>query len=197
MAFHHGWIREQSRLGVLAVVQDAGKRAGAAWMFAVHCPGQPRRMLKGLLRGAAAGAAGTTALNAVTYLDMAWRGRPPSSTPQQAVEELASRAGQPIPGTGPERDNRLDGLGALAGIVTGVGVGALAGAGRALVLRLGPVLGPVLLGASAMIATDASLARLGLTDPRKWDATAWASDAAPHLAFGVACYATLRATTRR
>ena len=29
-------------------------------------------MFKGLMRGAAAGAAGTTALNAITYLDMAW-----------------------------------------------------------------------------------------------------------------------------
>jgi hypothetical protein len=31
---------------------------------------------RGLLAGAVAGAAGTTALNAVTYLDMAIRGRP-------------------------------------------------------------------------------------------------------------------------
>jgi hypothetical protein len=35
-------------------------------------------MFKGLARGAAAGAAGTTALNAVTYLDMAVRARPAS-----------------------------------------------------------------------------------------------------------------------
>lgn len=154
-------------------------------------------MFAGLLRGVAAGAAGTTALNAVTYLDMAWRGRPPSTAPQRAVEELASRTGRPVPGTGEERDNRLDGLGALSGIATGVAVGAAAGMVRALVLRLGPVLGPLLLGAAAMTATDASLTRLGLTDPQQWDATAWASDAAPHLAFGMGCYATLRATTRR
>lgn len=166
-------------------------------MFAAGCDGQSGRMFKGLIRGAAAGAAGTTALNAVTYLDMAWRGRPSSSTPQQAVEELADRAGQPVPGTGQERDNRLDGLGALAGVATGVGVGAAAGLARALVLRLGPVLGPVLLGASVMTATDASLTRLGVTDPRQWDAAAWLSDAVPHLAFGVTCYATLRATARR
>jgi hypothetical protein len=36
---------------------------------------------KGVLRGAAAGAAGTTALNAVTYLDMVVRGRPASDAP--------------------------------------------------------------------------------------------------------------------
>ena len=144
-----------------------------------------------------AGAAGTTALNAVAYLDMAWRGRPPSSIPQQSVEELARRAGREIPGTGAERENRLEGLGALAGIATGLAVGTAAGELRAVVLRLGPVLGPVLLGGAAMAATDVSLTRLGLTDPREWDATAWLSDAGPHLAFGVISYAALRAMSRR
>lgn len=153
-------------------------------------------MIKGLIRGALAGAAGTTALNAVGYADMAWRGRPASTMPQQSVEELAKRLGQEIPGEGAERDSRLEGLGALAGIATGVAVGALAGELRAVVLRLGPVLGPVLLGAAAMTATDASLTRLGLTDPREWDATAWLSDAGPHLAYGVAAYAALRAMSR-
>jgi hypothetical protein len=154
-------------------------------------------MIKGLIRGALAGAAGTTALNAAGYADMAWRGRPSSSTPQQAVEELARRAGAKIPGSGGERDNRLEGLGALAGIATGVAVGALAGELRAVVLRLGPVLGPVLLGGAAMTATDVSLTRLGLTDPREWDATSWLSDAGPHLAYGVISYAALRAMSRR
>jgi hypothetical protein len=154
-------------------------------------------MIKGLIMGALAGAAGTTALNAAGDADMAWRGRPASSTPRQAVEELARRAGAEIPGSGGERDNRLEGLGALAGIATGVAVGALAGELRAVVLRLGPVLGPVLLGGAAMAATDVSLTRLGLTDPREWDATSWLSDAGPHLAYGVISYAALRAMSRR
>jgi hypothetical protein len=47
--------------------------------------------------GVAAGAAGVTALNAITYLDMAVRARPPSGTPAQAVEQLAQKAGAPIP----------------------------------------------------------------------------------------------------
>jgi hypothetical protein len=166
-------------------------------VFAIERDGQRGSMFKGILKGVVAGAAGTTALNAATYLDMAWRGRPSSSTPQQAVEELAKRAGKAIPGAGEERANRLDGLGALAGVVTGVGVGVLAGVLRPLILRLGPVMGPVLLAASAMAATDTSLTRLGLTDPRQWDAASWLSDAAPHLAFGIASYATLRATTTR
>ena len=56
-------------------------------------------MLSALLRGALAGAAGTTALNAVTYLDIAVRARPASETPQRAVKAVAgastSSLGQP------------------------------------------------------------------------------------------------------
>lgn len=40
-------------------------------------------MTRRFLHGLAAGAAGTTALNAVTYLDMALRGRPASTTPEE------------------------------------------------------------------------------------------------------------------
>src|SRR4051812_13029938 len=75
-------------------------------------------------RGVAAGAAGTTALNATTYLDMALRGRPSSSTPQESVEALADKTGLGIPGDGDKRDNRLSGLGPLLGILAGAGSGA-------------------------------------------------------------------------
>jgi len=56
--------------------------------------------LQGLLRGAAAGAAGTTALNAVTYLDMVLRGRGTSSTPEDTVEKLSDKTHLPVPGDG-------------------------------------------------------------------------------------------------
>src|SRR3954468_1758615 len=75
------------------------------------------------LRGAAAGAAGTTALNIVTYLDMALRGRPASTTPDRTVERLAGTAHLSIPGEGERRASRVEGLGALTGLVAGVGVG--------------------------------------------------------------------------
>jgi hypothetical protein len=148
-------------------------------------------------RGAAAGAAGTTVLNAVTYLDMAWRGRSASSMPEQAVDKIADLIGRPVRGDGDARQNRLTGLGALSGIATGIAVGALAGVLRPVVMRFGPVVGPVVLGAVAMAASDVPLAKLGLTDPKKWSATDWISDALPHLAFGIATYATLSATSRR
>ena len=62
------------------------------------------------LRGAAAGAAGTAALNAVTYLDMAIRGRPSSSTPEQVVETIADKAHVSIPG-----DSQARGAGGTSG----------------------------------------------------------------------------------
>jgi hypothetical protein len=65
--------------------------------------------------GLAAGAAGITTLNAITYLDMAVRARPSSDTSSQAVEQLAGKAGAQITGEGNERENRLAGLGPLAG----------------------------------------------------------------------------------
>ncbi|HMG63453.1 MAG TPA: hypothetical protein VK599_10940 [Streptosporangiaceae bacterium] len=58
-------------------------------------------------------------------------------------------------------------------------------------LALGPVLGPALLGGSAMLATDLPMARLGVADPGSWDAASWASDAVPHLAYGGVTYGAL------
>ncbi|MFD7160438.1 hypothetical protein ACFV9C_38015 [Kribbella sp. NPDC059898] len=84
-------------------------------------------VLKLLTAGMAAGAAGTTALNAATYLDMAARGRPASNTPEAAVDELSGKTHIPIPGDDETRPNRLSGLGALMGIATGVGVAAALG----------------------------------------------------------------------
>ena len=93
-------------------------------------------MLGWVLRGAAAGAAGTTALNAVTYLDMAVRGRGTSSTPEDTVEKLADKAHVAIPGDGRSGQNRVQGLGALTGLVAGIGFGVLAGLARAPGYRL-------------------------------------------------------------
>jgi hypothetical protein len=88
-------------------------------------------MLKATSSGAIVGAAGATALNAATYTDMAWRGRPSSNAPQRMVETIADRTGNPVAGSGERRNNRLTGLGVLSGITTGVGIGAVAGMLRA------------------------------------------------------------------
>src|ERR671926_155446 len=96
------------------------------------------------LRGAAAGAAGTTALNAVTYLDMAGRGRASSSTPEQTVEALAGKAHGQIPRDRETRQNRVQGLGPLTGLVAGVGIGVLVGLLRAAGFRSQPLVGTAL-----------------------------------------------------
>ena len=97
-----------------------------------------------VLRGAAAGAAGTTALNAVTYLDMAVRGRGSSSTPEQTVEKLAEKAHVPIPGQGETRQHRIQGLGPLTGLAAGVGMGVVVGLVRAAGFRTQPLVGKAL-----------------------------------------------------
>ncbi|WP_188941453.1 hypothetical protein [Nakamurella endophytica] len=155
-------------------------------------------MTLGVLAGAAAGAAGTTALNAATYLDMALRGRPASGTPQQLVETMAADAHVPIPGSGDSRDNRLSGLGPLFGTGVGVAVGTAAGVVQRALHRRGrrlpaPV-AVVALAAAAMLLSDAPLKLFGISDPATWKPADWLSDALPHLAYGATTYATLLGT---
>ncbi|MGN6599287.1 MAG: hypothetical protein ACTHK1_14970 [Actinomycetales bacterium] len=148
---------------------------------------------RGLLAGAAAGAAGTTALNTVTYLDMVWRGRGSSSTPEQTAEKLAQLAHIDIPGEGEKRQHRIQGLGPLTGIASGVGIGALAGALQGAGWPRPRFLTAVVIGLGAMAATDLPMWKLGVTsDPRSWPASSWASDGIPHLAYGAVTSAVLR-----
>jgi hypothetical protein len=79
--------------------------------------------MKNFTRGAVAGAAGTTALNAVGFADMALRGRPASSVPARVAEQLVTRVGGTVPGSDAARQNRLEGLG---GPVVAVAEDALA-----------------------------------------------------------------------
>lgn len=146
-----------------------------------------------ILRGAAAGAAGTTVLDVVTYLDMAVRGRPASSTPQRTVERLAEAAHVPIPGAGARRAARVDGLGALTGLVAGIGVGGLLGLARALGFRAGTLLTT----GTVLLSTNGPMTVLGVTDPRTWSRTDWISDLVPHLAYGVVVTTTLDALDAR
>ena len=138
--------------------------------------------------GLAAGAAGVTTLNAITYLDLALRARPASDSPSQAVEQLAGKAGAEIPGEGEDRDNRLAGLGPLAGILTGAAVGVTAAFARPVLARIPAPLAAATLGALAMAGSDGPLVALGITKPGDWTAADWASDVIPHLGYGAATY---------
>jgi hypothetical protein len=149
-------------------------------------------VIRRLLLGAAAGAAGTTALNATTYLDMTVRARPASTTPERTVDRMATLTHTTIPGDEQRRGNRRTALGALLGIVTGAAVGA----GYALLAggRRPPVwLGSFVAGGLAMLSSDTPLALLRVSDPRTWSRTDWISDAVPHLAYGAVTAATYAA----
>jgi hypothetical protein len=149
-----------------------------------------------LLRGAAAGAAGTTVLNAVTYLDMVVRGRGASSTPEDSVEKLAETAHVPIPGEGETRQNRLQGLGALLGLAAGMGAGAAGGLVRASGYRSSTPVGTALTALGVLVAANGPMTALGITDPRTWSAADWISDLVPHLAYAVVVRTTLDAFDR-
>lgn len=149
-------------------------------------------MLMTILKGAAAGAAGTTALNTTSYLDMAVRGRPTSSTPEDTVEKLADLAHVSIPGQGEDRDNRLAGLGPLSGVVTGVGIGALLGLARAARWRPGLVVSALAATAAALAGANVPMTALGITDPRTWPLESWVADIVPHVVYGVVTAATLQ-----
>ena len=134
------------------------------------------RVIAGLL----AGATGTTALNIVTYADMALRGRPASGVP----EELVDRLGVPL-GDDEKAANRRQAVAALLGIGVGLGVGAAYGlTGGPPRTPVGLAAGAIALTAAASLAGDGPPAALGLTDPRTWTAADWLSDIVPHLVYG-------------
>lgn len=151
------------------------------------------------VRGLVAGAAGTTALNAVAYLDMVLRGRPESTTPEETIRRLEDQTGLSVsadPADSEAANNRRSGLGALLGIATGLAMGAGYGAVRA---RLGKdVPWPALATAAslgAMVATNVPMVALGVTDPRTWPASSWLADVVPHLAYGAVTASVFEALT--
>jgi hypothetical protein len=146
---------------------------------------QLARVGSGLLCGAAAGAAGTTTLNVITYLDIAVRGRPTSTTPERTVEALARLFGLTVPGTGDILANRLSGLGALTGFAAGIGMGMILGLAYALGWRPGLLVATLVATAIALIATNGPMTVLGVTDPRTWGVVGWVSDLIPHFGYGV------------
>lgn len=157
----------------------------------------PVRPGRALLLGLAAGAAGTTALNVVTYLDVVVRARGASSTPEDTAAKLATKLGIDIPGDEDQRANRIAGLGPLIGIAAGVGVGAAVGLARTRGFRPPLPLAGILTGGLAMATADAPMAVLGVSDPRTWAPADWLSDAVPHLVYGVVTTVVLAALDSR
>ncbi|CAM5526864.1 MULTISPECIES: hypothetical protein [Streptomyces] len=138
--------------------------------------------MRSLTKGLLAGAAGTVALNVVSYGDMLLRGRGSSNMPATIAGKLAGGVGVRL-GEDEKKDHREEALGALLGYVTGLGVGAAYGLAR----RDGnfPVwaAGP-LLAAAAMAGSDLPATAMKVTDPTTWSLTSWVSDIIPHMAYG-------------
>ncbi len=139
--------------------------------------------------GMVAGAVGTVALNVTTYADMVIRARSSSSVPAEVAGKLAEKAGIDL-GSEEAAKNRKSGLGALQGYVAGLGVGAAYGLIRPHLDGASIPLAGVGLGLAAMAASDVPATVLGVTDPRKWGLSSWASDVVPHLAYGLVTAAT-------
>jgi hypothetical protein len=143
--------------------------------------------------GLLAGAVGVTTLNLTTYLDMALRGRPASTTPEQLVDTIVDRTGHSIPGDRKTRGARRTALGALSGIGTGAAVGVLMSAARSAGWHISPGAEAAAGGLLAMALSDLPAAMLRVTDPRRWSGTDWVSDVIPHLGYGLAAQQTLAA----
>jgi hypothetical protein len=140
------------------------------------------------VKGVLAGAAGTTALNLVTYLDMVVRGRPVSRTPEETVRRFEKTTHLSLSADGPGSEkaaNRRSALGALLGIAAGAGAGAVYGMLRS---RLAPDVPLPLMTLGAGVGVNAGtvvpMAAMGVTDPRTWSAADWISDVVPHLMYG-------------
>lgn len=142
-----------------------------------------------LLYGAAAGAAGTTILDATTYADMALRGRPQSELPQRVVKEIVHRA-HVAPLDRPDElmsdadKNRQTALGALIGYADGLGMGAAFGAVRPQTRGVSWFWAGIALGAATLLLSEGSATALGQTDPRKWGVSGWVADLVPRFLYG-------------
>lgn len=150
-------------------------------------------MLRQVWYGVMAGAVGSTALNMVTYADMALRGRTASSVPDDLVGAMADQAGLDLGADAQNAkqaketaENRKSGLGALLGYVTGLEVGAAYGALRPVLHEVPlPLLGTAA-GITAMAASDVTSTAFGVTDPRTWGAQDWLLDLGVHVVYGLA-----------
>jgi len=139
----------------------------------------------GLLVGAVAGAASTTTLNVITYLDIAVRGRSASTTPERTVEAMARLFHLTLPGSGDILANRISGLGALTGYAAGIGMGLILGLAYALGWRPGLLVSTLVAMVLALVGTNGPMTVLGVTDPRTWGLVGWISDLIPHFGYGV------------
>jgi hypothetical protein len=153
-------------------------------------------VLQGGIWGVVAGAAGTIALDITTYGDMLLRGRSASNVPATLAGRLADVAG--IEAMASRRTDqyaasRRQAAGALLGYSTGLAIGGLYGVMESNRPGSRGALAGVAVGLFAMAASDIPIAVSGVSDPRTWSPTDWASDLIPHLIYGLVVVTTFEA----
>ncbi len=144
-------------------------------------------LFSGLLRGAAAGAAGTAALTTAGYLARTVRPVPADDAPLP-LEAVQATSDIDRPG------RRISALGLLAGTATGVGIGALAGVLRAAGVRPPAAVSGPLLGLAAVAARGGPQAVLRVADLRRRPDRV--AEIVPELVYGFTTHSTLVSVSR-
>jgi hypothetical protein len=150
-------------------------------------------MLRRVLLGTIAGAAGNLTLEIVTYGDMLLRGRAASGVPAKMAGILADEFGIEALSSavaGNQADNRRSAAGALLGYALGIGLGGAYGLIRPGLGWTSMPLAGVAVGLAAMTAADTSYAVTGVSDPKTWTTMDWISDLVPHIIYGLVTVAT-------
>jgi hypothetical protein len=159
-----------------------------------------KKFLGFIALGMLAGAFGTFILNAVTYLDMLIRGRQPSSVPSNIAGKLAESADvESIAehNQSEEASARRSATGALMGYATGLSAGLAYGVLRSIGRPAPSPVAGIGVGLAAMAGSDVPATLTKVTNPAKWDRSAWLSDIVPHLAFGLATVSAFEAVASR
>ncbi|MFE2547458.1 hypothetical protein ACFXGI_02690 [Streptomyces sp. NPDC059355] len=138
-----------------------------------------------VLHGAVAGLAGTTALNMAGYVDIVFRGRPISDTPEITVRTLAAKLHVRIPGDEQIQENRIAGLGPLTGYAVGMGMGVALSLAQAAGWLPTKASRYAVASLFALTVTNMPIFLLGISDPRTWAPSDWVSDIIPHGLFAV------------
>jgi hypothetical protein len=157
-------------------------------------------MIRTIVAGAIAGAAGEMAIDVFTYGDMLARARPASEVPAKVAGRLAEGAGIELAQLGERPDkaeNRKQAGGALLGYATAIGVATGYAVLRRFGLRLPMPVAGLAMGAAAMALSDTAATALRVTDPTTWGAEGWIADIVPHAAYGLAAAATLELLDHR
>ncbi|MBV8374769.1 MAG: hypothetical protein JO302_04605 [Candidatus Eremiobacteraeota bacterium] len=146
-------------------------------------------------RGMIAGAAGATALDALSYMDMLVRGRSASDVPGQTVSRLVKSIGLILDGEDTVSSNRRTASGALLGHADGVLAASLYALIRSAIRVPWPV-GAAFLAGITLVTGEGSAVRTGATDWSKWSLSEWVTDIVPRLAFGIVAAVVVEALER-